>query len=443
MIERCGLEHFRAFVSPVEIDLRPITLFFGYNNSGKSAILRGIVALLESLRGDLGYPWTTNPLLTRGAVFSDFTSTPLTGRPPFLKCSLRFKEGDDHVSSDWTIRSNGKDVFISDFHFESEKQGKLTGRAVAESNPNIGIGWLFEITDGEIQTKATITFEGLCPIFSDSSSASLELETRIFRFGKMLPNLQFALQWLGPSRQPPPRSYRASGTWAKPLAPDGKGVLDFLISESEGDSPRLGKVGLSVSSWFEKHFQRRLALQANADRFDLAFVPLTELPAASSLASIPLVDSGEGVSQVLPVLVALRRAAQGGDYNPYLLCIEEPESHLHPKYHGALAEAFIEAAKDAKRIAIIAETHSENLLLRLQLAIARKEIPSNSVLVYWIRQSETGESRAKKVTFDDRGNPQGEWPPTVFGEDIRLATELLHAQRADVVATKSHEGNRS
>src|SRR4051812_30930749 len=68
MIRRYTLEHFRAFVSPVEIELRPLTLFFGYNNSGKSALLRGLVALLKSLRGDVGYPWVRDSELTRGVA---------------------------------------------------------------------------------------------------------------------------------------------------------------------------------------------------------------------------------------------------------------------------------------------------------------------------------------------------------------------------------------
>lgn len=52
-----------------------------------------------------------------------------------------------------------------------------------------------------------------------------------------------------------------------------------------------------------------------------------------------------------------------------LVIIEQPELHLHPKAQADLGDLFIQAAKQSVRFLI--ETHSEHLLLRLQKQIAR------------------------------------------------------------------------
>lgn len=143
---------------------------------------------------------------------------------------------------------------------------------------------------------------------------------------------------------------------------------------------------------------------------------------------MPLTDTGEGLIQILPVLVALARARQTAAHIPRLLCLEEPESHLHPRLHRALAEQMCRAVAGENPPTVVVETHSENLMLRVQIAIAKGEIAADRVIAYWIRQTEDGRSWADRVTFDSLGQPSGKWPPMVFAEDLRLAQELFDVQ---------------
>ena len=68
-----------------------------------------------------------------------------------------------------------------------------------------------------------------------------------------------------------------------------------------------------------------------------------------------IADVGFGVSQVLPVLVALRAADRGR-----LVYLEEPEIDLHPRAQTKLADILADAAKRGVRV--VAETHSTLLL---------------------------------------------------------------------------------
>ncbi len=74
-----GCARYKAFKEPVSIEIRPLTLFFGKNNSGKSALLRLPRLLLRALSSHhgRGFPiaWMVSPMagffieLTHGGDF--------------------------------------------------------------------------------------------------------------------------------------------------------------------------------------------------------------------------------------------------------------------------------------------------------------------------------------------------------------------------------------
>src|SRR5204863_5393815 len=71
---------------------------------------------------------------------------------------------------------------------------------------------------------------------------------------------------------------------------------------------------------------------------------------------VSIADVGLGVSQALPVVVALHTAKHG-----QLIYVEQPEIHLHPRAQSVMAEVLADAVMQGKRLVV--ETHS-NLLLR-------------------------------------------------------------------------------
>jgi predicted ATPase len=142
---------------------------------------------------------------------------------------------------------------------------------------------------------------------------------------------------------------------------------------------------------------------------------------------INLCDTGEGYSQVLPVLLALARAAHGG---PNLLCLEQPELHLHTRAQAQLAKVLVSTAKAATQPSILVETHSEVLLTSVQLAIANGDIASKDVRVYWVESGTNGTSQATAVDFDEFGRPNNSMLAVAFDEALALGQQLLAKQMA-------------
>lgn len=128
---------------------------------------------------------------------------------------------------------------------------------------------------------------------------------------------------------------------------------------------------------------------------------------------VSIADVGFGVSQIVPVLVALRAAEQGR-----VVYLEEPEIHLHPRAQVELADILAHAAKRGVRV--VAETHSSLLLRAVQTLVARGELAADLVRLHWFSRDNAGVTHVKSVVPDENG-AFGDWPED-FG-DVNLQSE--------------------
>ncbi len=133
-------------------------------------------------------------------------------------------------------------------------------------------------------------------------------------------------------------------------------------------------------------------------------------------------DVGVGISQLIPVLIAILKEPK--------LFIEQPELHLHPALQLVIADLIIsrinkfrsgERAYDF----VITETHSEHIVLRLlrrirecsEDKIKNKElrISSDEVSVYYVMATNKG-TVFKKIRVSDDGDFIDRWPSGFFNE---------------------------
>ncbi len=134
-----------------------------------------------------------------------------------------------------------------------------------------------------------------------------------------------------------------------------------------------------------------------------------------------IADVGFGLSQTLPVLVALRTAKPD-----QLVYLEQPEIHLHPRAQTAMAQILAEAAQRGVRV--VAETHSELLLLGVQTLVAEKKLSPELVKLHWFTRQPDGSTKIQSADLDESGR-FGDWP-----EDF--ATVELEAQNRYMTAVE-------
>lgn len=136
---------------------------------------------------------------------------------------------------------------------------------------------------------------------------------------------------------------------------------------------------------------------------------------------LSLADVGYGLSQVLPVLIGLHDAQ-----SEYVL-IEQPESQLHPALQADLADEMVRAAnRTGLWRCIVAETHSEHIVLRLLRRIRETTRgvaaegmhlrPEDVSLVFLDRLD--GDTRVRHIRVSDEGWFLDPWPYGFFPERL-------------------------
>jgi hypothetical protein len=132
-------------------------------------------------------------------------------------------------------------------------------------------------------------------------------------------------------------------------------------------------------------------------------------------------DLGLGISQVLPILVSLFNARKN-----QLIVVEQPELHLHPRLQSELGDEFIKASKHGCEI--VAETHSEHLLLRIMKRMRQtyegtledenlKLTPDDVALLYIDSDGES--SYILELELDEDGTLLDPWPGGFFEEGFK------------------------
>lgn len=170
------------------------------------------------------------------------------------------------------------------------------------------------------------------------------------------------MRYVGPLRRIPPRGFEVSLTKSDSAWSDGMAAWETLVTGSQDLVER-------VSDWMQAPAKLGTGYAVTRKAYQ-EFDPNHPVPQPSGpiRKRAQLVDGagltlqpqdvGVGISQVLPVVVA----AQDGSAS--VVCIEQPELHIHPAVQVGLGDLFIDGAVN-QGLSFLIETHSEHLILRL------------------------------------------------------------------------------
>ena len=175
-----------------------------------------------------------------------------------------------------------------------------------------------------------------------------------------------------------------------------------------------------------------------------------------------LADEGYGITQLVAILLQIETAIltskekvknnysgfnnaeikkyiedkknESKEYETITISIEEPEIHLHPRFQSLLADMFLEAYQKYG-IHFIIETHSEYLIRKLQVLVAKKGeetnapiISKNDISILYVNSTEDiigEEPQVKSIGIREDGRLTTSFGPGFFDEADNLAMELL------------------
>ena len=216
-----------------------------------------------------------------------------------------------------------------------------------------------------------------------------------------------AVRYLGPLRSYPERLYKVPGVNSYFSGLRGEFTHHRLYYQ-----PGLVHI---VNKWFERfelpyelHVTRVGDMAVSGEHIALVLID------RSSRTPVTLADVGFGINQILPVIVEGVDFFTGGERR--VLCVEQPEIHLHPRLQANLADLMIANITGRGAKQWIVETHSELLILRIQRRIRERKLDPSDVSVLYvdpnIRHIEG--STITQLRLDENGDFMDDWPDGFF-----------------------------
>ncbi len=132
-----------------------------------------------------------------------------------------------------------------------------------------------------------------------------------------------------------------------------------------------------------------------------------------------MVNEGSGFQQMVFILLPLILIPDN-----CTVFIQEPEVHLHPKAQVEIGRLLIKFFKQ-KNMQLFIETHSEHILHAFLHSIAKQEMSNDDLVVYYFNNKE-GKTEVRNIEVDELGRVKGGFPG-FFDQSLDELKEFLDA----------------
>ena len=310
----------------------------------------------------------------------------------------------DRIVESWLAAVKNEEPEI----VESQLKGFIEFIVKSKVRP---IGFLpdtFEPTD-EVPDSVT----QLMGSFRTNRPTLLRLGTPISMIAKEYYEAVGSVSYLGPLRSHPARHYLVSGGIKDSVGVRGENTPQVIFGQRR-------QIERTINWWFDKfEIPHQLRVKSVGNEVTGQIVVLTLVDRRNRVPVAPS-DVGFGIGQLLPIIV------EGLVSKARVLCVEQPEIHLHPKLQAHVADLLIETAglgsfvphqpnSDQSNNQWVIESHSEALMLRFQRRIREGMISPADVSVLYVEPTKDG-SRILQLKLDESGAFQDEWPGGFFEE---------------------------
>jgi len=406
MITNIRFKTYKSYKNWQDFKLKPLTILFGKNSSGKSALTKLPTMIEEALKGTSNEPIKLNNNgVELGAEFKDLLYGRVETEVLEFKLSALVKDNFNELSEEKlevkiasNIGSNNSPRII---------YWKLNDRVFTYNHYN---NTYIDETDDE---EYNCEFNGFCLdlLLYKNREGSGDATERA--------KMKISTSYFGPFRDIPKSSYTESQFQkTNQFGIKGENAYYYLIKDSQTHERKLLH---DVSNWYKQNFDGwGIDVFKDIQRPNYSIELIKKHPKLN----INITNVGQGMSQVLPLIVRAYYKAE----KPTTIIMEQPELHLHPGAHGNLAQLFAESLTDKNKQYII-ETHSQNFILRIRRLIAEGKFNKNDLALYWIDfDEERNESNIKEIQVDELGKVDF-WPENIFSESLDETIALRTAQK--------------
>lgn len=414
MLTKLAVKNFKAHAD-TDLDLKPITVFIGPNNSGKSTIFQLLLLFKEKLylnkevlySMDQGsFSENTNDSLSRlvdlGSKPQDMINDILRGISIEIKGNALIK---DTISKRIGFKEGYSEVF---YEFDEELKitkcdyyGKMDNEYIIDirnkdalNDPNMNI--TVQNSDVDIVLfyspnflRPTNHYNVKVPDRNDEKRYSHMAKQMLGLFENLVRSWTFiyGIRGFETHTQELINGWSKERTEYLELDIRSKIISAMMLSNKD--------VADKISRWFKELLEIDVYAELVGDKRSI-------LKIRSDKNNL-LINEGLGSQQMLHMLIPI---ALSDELDTIL--IEEPEIHLHPRTQSDLMKLFIKVWKDENK-QIIFSTHSEHMIYPILSSISRGELKKEDVAIIYFEMKD-GAVRTSNVEINDRGMVKGGLP---------------------------------
>jgi predicted ATPase len=402
-----GVGGFKSLVDLTKIKLGFLSILAGTNSSGKSSIMQPLLLMKQTIEA----------VYDPGILLLDGPNIKFTSSRQFISTQSLLENGSKEFQI--FMAANYDNSFQSNFQWSIENGLSQKSQMYTIWGKESLLRQDMKSGDIKEQVKESDPYMNSIPV--DNLRVARERCFFIIQhdIGRYLMNSSTFADILRSMihvpgiRGNPERIYKTAATSGNTFTGLFENYVVSVIDRFQKQEPaklaqlqsHLKKLGLTDNIQTQRLNETQLELRVG------------RIPGSSDTVNIA--DVGFGVSQVLPVIVALLVAEQG-----QIVYVEQPEIHLHPHAQVALAEIFAEAIN--RGVQVIVETHSELFLLGIQTLVAENRIAPDDVKLHWFTRSDDGSSTVTTAELDETG-AFGDWPEDFGSTALALQHRYLRS----------------
>jgi predicted ATPase len=449
-ITRISVSGYKSLAEECSIEIAPLTILSGANSSGKSSIMQPLLLMKQTLEstydaGSLKLNGANVRLTSTDQIFTkspnnlfhsndSFTTTLNLGKHKEIKSIFKRKNKIKGIQIHSSIYRQ-KDVSIALYL-------DMTHESILNAFPNDIREYFNNTYSGfvEVENKLwigsyrsflyidilSLRLSGSNVVPSVKSLALVSL-LRSFGIDGLCLNMQTQIRRLihvpglrgNPERTYPIASISGgfTGTFESYVA----SIIHHWKISKDKHLKQLGEALQTLGLTWKVE-----AKQIDDTQVEVRVGRLKNKGNSQSTDMVSIADVGFGLSQTLPVVVALLVAEP-----EQLVYLEQPEIHLHPRAQANLAQLLVDAANRGVRVVV--ETHSELLIRRVQSLIAEDKIAAEKVKLHWFSQDDNGFTKVTTAELDETG-AFGDWPEDFSEISLQEESRYLDAAESKLMA---------
>lgn len=400
MLESITLENFKIF-EKVTIEPGLITVFIGPNGTGKSSVFQGLALIKQSLNR----PSLTldGPLVS--GDFKDFLRRPLSGADAAIIFDLMV--GIDEPIGEFfphtgrlTYRAEFKDSDRAIYEARVETDGHvfLSGRSSYDEPVRPTEPQHFTAKDRSVRLRFQTgnSFGRPFAVIRESGPPNIQYEQEATRFCAVLSDVLEHVYIV-----PALRGFEQLAYKQLP-GPVAQADIAMLWPTYEQRAIAVATILLQrrdieekVSGWIARVTERTVGWRVAQD-YHVA------LETSDLKNKFNIVHDGFGTSQLVYLFTQTALVPPNS-----LICVDEPEIHLHPKAQAALSSVLARIAKETPQ-QLVLSTHSEHMLMGLLTTVAEGKLKPEELAVYYFSRTEDGtRATAERLEVNNKGQIKG------------------------------------